>query len=111
MAKHWSEFRERGWLRWQAALWSLLLFGLLLARGGVPAVRAQGQHVHHWTAGQAPNSGIELRHKDGSPITPENPAKRGDTLRIYHLSRLDWDQCTEPGCPFPDGVADDSLNW
>lgn len=68
---------------------------------------AQEQHQHNWTAGlPIPKPIIMLFYP--------NTTSALTYLRCYEIATLadiasdtDWDKCTAPGCPYPDGRAAD----
>ncbi len=81
-----------------------LLTGLKDARG---AQYPPSQHEHKWTAGAPIPKPIVI-------LTYPSTTYQIRYLRCYEIACLfdiasatDWDQCTAPGCPFPNGWAAD----
>jgi RHS repeat-associated protein len=82
----------------------LALFCSLSAMG--PA-RAQGGHLHHWTAGNPPQGTLQVKHLNGSLVTDTFPAKPCEVLILYVPSPSDGDRCDAAGCFFPGGSVND----
>lgn len=83
-----------------------LLFALFafLAYSGAPQARAQNDHTHNWTAGDAPRVSYDVFHLDGRGVDSTSPTRPCEVVEIvWNSGTLDSDLCTAAGCPFTGG--------
>jgi hypothetical protein len=64
-----------------------------------------GPHVHHWTVYTPPSGSFRIT-RNGFTEDVEY-ARRWTTVSLSMTSESDIDQCTNPGCSFPNGMRGD----